>query len=116
MEPKKARKYLKHLENYNFDNTAFTFDEFYLFQKFLLDNLDMINSKIEERGFTTRKTLRKLIEGYQQKLGLKANLKQIDIFIQVLDSNGKDIRTTVISSFLYHFASTGNNRIEPEEF
>lgn len=36
--------------------------------------MEKINSKIEEKGYTNRKTLKKLIEDYQKKLGLTVNL------------------------------------------
>ncbi|KRX07179.1 hypothetical protein PPERSA_00336 [Pseudocohnilembus persalinus] len=84
LDVNQVKKYLKLLEDVKF-NGEINFTDYYVFQKFLQDNMNSLNQVIEEKGVITRKKLKKLIESYHQKLQLKSNPDQIDIFIKILD-------------------------------
>ena len=56
-------KYLRMLKDVEFKGEV-SFTEYYLFQKFLQENIEAMNKVIEEKGVITRKRLFKLIEEY----------------------------------------------------
>ena len=59
------------------------------FHGFLHNDIEKLTQEIEKRGVITKKRLRHLMEKYCKKMGANINHQQIDIFLQVLDSNGK---------------------------
>ena len=58
------------------------------FHGFLHNDIDKLTQEIEKRGVITKKRLRVLMEKYCRKMGANIDNQQIDIFLQVLDSNG----------------------------
>jgi hypothetical protein len=65
-----------------------TQQEYINFQRFLRENLDVLEEKIEEKGVLSKKKLKEIISEYCAKQKVSISNAQIDIFLQVMDSNG----------------------------
>lgn len=80
-------KILKNLDKKEFD-AKISLEQYMTFHGFLHNDIDKLTQEIEKRGVITKKRLRVLMEKYCKKMGANIDNQQIDIFLQVLDSNG----------------------------
>jgi len=87
-------KYLKRLKNTDFKQSV-SLEQYLSFQKLLQDHHKVLEKLIEEKGYLTSRNLKKLIEKFNRDFEGKITPDQIDIFIQVLDTNSMIIRITV---------------------
>ena len=63
-------------------------DQYVSFQKFLRENLDKMEQRIEKKGVLSKKNLREIISEFCKAEHAIISNDQINIFLRVLDSNG----------------------------
>lgn len=92
MEIPTITSHLKHLEGFSFSDEMITLQNYCDFHQFFKDNYNKLENELNNRGTLTKKRLEKMISEFCSKNGTKITNRQLEIFIYILDINGKNKR------------------------
>lgn len=80
---------MKHLEKFKFADDLISKKNYCDFHQFFKDNYHELEKEVKESGILKKNKIKKMISNFCKKTGANITDRQLDIFIYILDVNGK---------------------------